>query len=95
MLVVKVIAGVVVEVATVPAKPFAETTDALVTVPEPLSVHVGPVAPLLVRTCPAVPAAVKFKVVPSPTATAPAVGVFVPLMIIVILLSFNQVIIHR
>jgi hypothetical protein len=89
MLVVKVIAGVVVEVATVPAKPFAETTDALVTVPEPLSVHVGTAAPLLVKTCPAVPAAVKFIVVPSPTATAPAVGVLLPLIITVILLSFN------
>ena len=33
MLVVSVIAGVVVEVATVPANPFAETTDTLVTVP--------------------------------------------------------------
>jgi hypothetical protein len=31
----KVIAGVVVAVATVPAKPLADTTDALVTVPEP------------------------------------------------------------
>ncbi len=30
-----VIAGVVVAVATVPAKPLAETTEALVTVPEP------------------------------------------------------------
>jgi hypothetical protein len=33
--VVNVIAGVVVAFATVPAKPFAETTDTLVTVPEP------------------------------------------------------------
>jgi hypothetical protein len=32
----RVIAGVVVAFATVPAKPFADTTDALVTVPEPL-----------------------------------------------------------
>jgi len=30
-----VIAGVVVAVATVPAKPLAEVTDTLVTVPEP------------------------------------------------------------
>ena len=34
-LVVSVIAGVVVAVATVPANPLAETTDALVTVPDP------------------------------------------------------------
>ena len=33
MLVVRVIAGVVVAVATVPAKPLAVTTDTLVTVP--------------------------------------------------------------
>lgn len=35
MVVDRVIAGVVVEVATVPAKPLAETTEADVTVPEP------------------------------------------------------------
>ena len=33
--VVRVMAGVVVAVATVPAKPFADTTDTLVTVPVP------------------------------------------------------------
>ena len=33
--VLKVIAGVVVAVATVPAKPLADTTEALVTVPAP------------------------------------------------------------
>lgn len=33
--VLSVIAGVVVAVATVPAKPLAETTDTLVTVPVP------------------------------------------------------------
>jgi len=43
MLVVSVIAGVVVAVATVPARPFAETTDTLVTVPlEPLADNVPP-----------------------------------------------------
>ena len=40
MLVVRVIAGVVVAVATVPAKPLADTTDTLVTVPEPLLLKV-------------------------------------------------------
>ena len=40
MLVVRVIAGVVVAVATVPAKPLADTTDTLVTVPEPLLLNV-------------------------------------------------------
>ena len=34
MLVVRVIAGVVVAFATVPAKPFAETTETVCTVPE-------------------------------------------------------------
>ena len=40
MLVVSVIAGVVVAVATVPAKPLADTTDTLVTEPEPLPLNV-------------------------------------------------------
>jgi len=40
MLVVSVMAGVVVAVATVPAKPLADTTDRLVTVPEPLLLKV-------------------------------------------------------
>ena len=34
-----VIAGVVVAVATVPLRPFAETTETLVTVPEPEAVE--------------------------------------------------------
>ena len=38
-----VMAGVVVAVATVPARPFAETTDTLVTVPpEPVADNVPP-----------------------------------------------------
>ena len=40
MLVVSVMAGVVVDVATVPAKPLAETTDTAVTLPEPLLLNV-------------------------------------------------------
>ena len=40
MLVVRVNAGVVVAVATVPAKPLADTTDTLVTEPEPLLLNV-------------------------------------------------------
>jgi hypothetical protein len=35
MLVESVIAGVVVALVTVPAKPFADTTETVVTVPEP------------------------------------------------------------
>jgi len=43
MLVDKVIAGVVVAVATVPARPLADTTDTLVTVPpEPVADNVPP-----------------------------------------------------
>ena len=52
-----VIAGVVVAVATVPEKPLAETTDAVVTVPNPAAVHDGfAAAPPVVRTFPFVPA---------------------------------------
>ena len=40
MLVVSVIAGVVVAVATVPANPLADTTETLVTVPLPLPLNV-------------------------------------------------------
>ena len=40
IVVVSVIAGVVVAVATVPAKPLADTTEALVTVPEPFPLKV-------------------------------------------------------
>ena len=40
IVVVSVMAGVVVAVATVPAKPLADTTDTLVTVPEPLLLNV-------------------------------------------------------
>ena len=40
IVVVSVIAGVVVAVATVPAKPLADTTDTLVTEPEPLLLNV-------------------------------------------------------
>ena len=55
----RVMAGVVVEVATVPAKPLADTTDTLVTEPVAGVVHVGAPAPALVKTLPDVPAAVK------------------------------------
>lgn len=40
MLVVSVMAGVVVAVATVPAKPLADTTETVVTEPEPLLLNV-------------------------------------------------------
>ena len=54
--VLNVIAVVVVAVATVPAKPLAETTDTVVTVPVVGVVQVG-VAPVPadVKTCPVVP----------------------------------------
>lgn len=55
----RVMAGVVVEVATVPAKPLADTTDTLVTEPVAGVAHVGVPAPALVKTWPDVPAAVK------------------------------------
>ena len=46
MVVLRVIAGVLVAVATVPAKPLAETTETEVTVPEPAGVaHVPSPAP--------------------------------------------------
>ena len=77
-----VIAGVVVAVATLPAKPFADAMDALVTVPVPPALpHVGADAPLEVNTCPVVPAAVNASSVPLPIAADPAVGVFDPLII--------------
>jgi hypothetical protein len=51
-----VIAGVVVAVATVPAKPFAETTETEDTVPDPAAgvIHAGR-PETTVRTCPADP----------------------------------------
>ena len=50
-----VMAGVVVAVATVPAKPLAETTDAEVTVPEEAAVQLGAEPDVAVKTCPVVP----------------------------------------
>jgi hypothetical protein len=47
-----VIAGVVVALATVPAKPFADTTETVVTVPVPLTVAQEAVVPLVVRYFP-------------------------------------------
>ena len=55
---VRVIAGVVVGVATEPETPLAVTTDALVTVPAVGVVQVGAkVVPAEVKTCPTVPLA--------------------------------------
>ena len=66
-LVVRVIAGVVVAVATVPAKPFADTTDTLVTVPPDVGVtQVGALPVVAVNTWPVVPAAVNAYADPSP-----------------------------
>ena len=61
-----VMAGVVVAVATVPARPFAETTDTLVTEPPASVAHVGVPAPLLVSTWPVVPAALTANAGPVP-----------------------------
>jgi hypothetical protein len=56
--VVRVIAGVVVGLATVPAKPFALTTETVVTVPEVAGFsQLGGEPVVAVRTCPVVPAA--------------------------------------
>lgn len=46
-----VIAGVVVAVATVPARPFADTTETEVTVPDPLPPHVLAGKNVIVRHC--------------------------------------------
>lgn len=64
--VLSVMAGVVVAVATVPAKPLAETTDTAVTVPPAGVVQIGTPTPALVNTWPDVPAAVKAYAVPVP-----------------------------
>ena len=67
MLVVSVIAGVVVAVATVPAKPLADTTETLVTVPLVAgAAHVGAPPVVAVSTWPVVPAAVATGVAPAP-----------------------------
>jgi hypothetical protein len=56
MVVVNVIAGVVDAVATVPANPLADTTEAVVTVPDAGVVQAYPVAvPLTAKTWLAVP----------------------------------------
>ena len=60
MLVEIVIAGVVVSVATEPAKPFADTTEVLVTVPEPpAGAMLCQVVPLEVKTFPELDGATK------------------------------------
>ncbi len=65
--VLNVIAGVVVAVATVPARPLAETTDTLVTVPLVAgAAQVGALPVVAVSTWPVVPAAVKAYAVPVP-----------------------------
>jgi hypothetical protein len=76
-----VIAGVVVSVATVPPKPFADTTLALVTVPDPppAGATLCQVVPLLVRTLPEVEGATKVgEEVPLPRITLSAVKVAKP-----------------
>ena len=67
MVVVRVMAGVVVAVATVPAKPLAETTDTLVTVPLVAGLaQVGAPPVVAVSTWPVVPAAVATGEAPAP-----------------------------
>ena len=69
-LVVRVMAGVVVAVATVPAKPLADTTETLVTVPLVAgAAQVGALPVVAVSTWPVVPAAVNAYADPSPYAT--------------------------
>lgn len=63
ILVLSVIAGVVVAVATVPARPLAETTETLVTVPDP-----APVAAIVML----LPAGVTVIPVPATMFSAPA-----------------------
>ena len=66
-LVVRVIAGVLVAVATVPAKPLADTTDTLVTVPLVAgAAQAGALPVVAVNTCPVVPAAVETGAAPAP-----------------------------
>ena len=65
--VLSVMAGVVVAVATVPAKPLAETTDTLVTVPLVAGfAQVGAPPVVAVSTWPVVPAAVATGAAPAP-----------------------------
>jgi len=82
MLVVIVIAGVVVAVATLPPKPFAETMEAVVTVPEPpppAGAVLCHVVPLDVRTFPEVDGATKVGLlVPAPRITLLEVKVASP-----------------
>ena len=82
MLVEIVIAGVVVSVATEPPNPLADTTLALVTVPEPpppAGAELNQVVPLLVRTLPEVLGATKVGLlVPFPSITLSAVSVVNP-----------------
>ena len=67
MVVVRVMAGVVVAVATVPARPLAVTTDTLVTVPLVAgAAQVGAPPVVAVSTWPVVPAAVNAYAVPVP-----------------------------
>ena len=62
-----VMAGVVVAVATVPAKPLADTTETLVTVPLVAgAAQVGAPPVVAVKTCPVVPAAVATGAAPAP-----------------------------
>ena len=73
--VVSVMAGVVVAVATVPAKPLAETTEAEVTVPLFVAAMLMPPALFVIDTpVPAVRVA-RVKPVPLPISSAPLVGV--------------------
>ena len=67
MLVLNVIAGVVVAFATVPAKPLAETTEMVVTVPAP---YCGTLrVPLAQVAAPLVPVVVSWKMLDAATLT--------------------------
>ena len=71
----KLMAGVVVAVATVPETPLAVVTDTLVTVPPPLAaIEIDPAPLVIVMPLPAV-SVVRVNPVPLPMSNAPFAGV--------------------
>ena len=97
MLVVIVIAGVELAVATVPAKPFAEATDTVVTVPAPAPPAVASASlihcePLYFSTCPVLGLVIVTSVNPSKldaeeTVIVPPRLTLVPFIVILLLVN--------